>query len=69
MKRKFFVPMKVRSFILAAAVIGFVASVTLLPACNVTRVMSTETSCFQRGDTSVTIVTKTIETYDAYKRQ
>lgn len=36
-------------------------------ACNVTRKVTTEASYFQKGDTTTTIVTKTIETYDAKK--
>lgn len=38
-----------------------------LASCNVTRKMTTESSFVQRGDTSVVIITKTIETYDARK--
>lgn len=39
-----------------------------LTSCNVTRVITNESSYFQRGDTSVTITVKTIETYDASKK-
>ena len=39
-----------------------------LTSCNVTRVVTTESSYFQRGDTTVTIQSKTIETYDATKK-
>lgn len=39
-----------------------------LQSCNVTRVITNESSYFQRGDTSVMIQTKTIETYDASKK-
>lgn len=39
-----------------------------LSSCNVTRVVTTQCQYFQRGDTSVTITTKTTETYDATKR-
>lgn len=39
-----------------------------LTSCNVTRVITNESSYFQRGDTSVMIQTKTIETYDATKK-
>lgn len=38
-----------------------------LTSCNVTRSITTESQYFQRGDTTCTIVTKTIETYDARK--
>lgn len=36
--------------------------------CNVTRVITNESQYLQRGDTSVVIQTKTIETYDASKK-
>lgn len=39
-----------------------------LTSCNVTRVITNESSYLQRGDTSVVIHTKTIETYDASKK-
>ncbi|MBQ8939259.1 MAG: hypothetical protein IJ047_03445 [Paludibacteraceae bacterium] len=37
-------------------------------SCNVTRVITNESQYVQRGDTSVVIQTKTIETYDASKK-
>ena len=40
----------------------------LVSSCNVTRTITTQSEYFQRGDTTCTIVTKTIETYDATKR-
>ena len=43
--------------------IGLVVS-----ACNVTRTITNESKYVQRGDTSVVITTKTIETYDASKK-
>ena len=36
-----------------------------LTSCNVTRTITTQSQYMQRGDTSVVIQTKTIETYDA----
>ena len=45
---------------LAAALLG-------LTSCNVTRTITTESSSIQRGDTSVIIQTKTIESYNAFK--
>lgn len=39
-----------------------------LTSCNVTRTITNESQYFQRGDTSVVIQTKTIETYDAHKK-
>ena len=38
-----------------------------LSSCNVTRTITTQSQYWQRGDTSVVIQTKTIETYDATK--
>ena len=40
----------------------------VMASCNVTRTITNESQYFQRGDTSVVIQTKTIETYDASKR-
>lgn len=45
---------------LAAALLG-------LTSCNVTRTITSESSSIQRGDTSVIIQTKTIESYNALK--
>ena len=39
-----------------------------LTSCNVSRVITNQSEYYQKGDTSVVIQTKTIETYDAYKR-
>lgn len=39
-----------------------------LTSCNVTRKVTTESSFYQKGDTTCTIVTKTTETYDATKK-
>ena len=39
-----------------------------LTSCNVTRTITNRSEYFQRGDTSVTIQSKTIETYDATKK-
>ena len=39
-----------------------------MASCNVTRVITNESQYYQRGDTSVVIQTKTIESYDATKR-
>lgn len=38
-----------------------------LSACNVTRRTVVESSYYQKGDTTCTITTKTVETYDAKK--
>ena len=39
-----------------------------LQSCNVTRTITTRSEAWQKGDTSVVIQTKTIETYDASKK-
>ena len=39
-----------------------------MSSCNVTRTITTQSQYFQKGDTTCTIVTKTIETYDATKK-
>lgn len=49
------------AFIIAVVVLGCVS-------CNVTRVVSNESKYYQKGDTAITITTKTTETYDATKK-
>lgn len=39
-----------------------------LIGCNVTRTVTTQSQYYQKGDTTCTIVTKTIEQYDATKK-
>lgn len=39
-----------------------------LTSCNVSRTVTTKAEFFQHGDTTTTIMTKTIETYDATKK-
>lgn len=61
-------------FILKVVITVIVAALTALGAslgltsCNVTRTITTQSQYFQKGDTTCTIVTKTIETYDATKK-
>lgn len=38
-------------------------------SCNVTRTVTTSSEAYQKGDTSVHIVTRTVESYDATKTQ
>ena len=45
-----------------------VTSMVAVASCNVTRTITNESQYYQRGDTSVVIQTKTIETYDASKK-
>ena len=39
-----------------------------LTSCNVTRTVTTRSEAWQRGDTSVVIQSKTVESYNAEKR-
>ena len=50
------------------AIIGLAISGLVLTSCNVTRTITTQSQYYQRGDTTCTIVTKTIEQYDASKK-
>lgn len=50
------------------AALGVIATAVGLQSCNVTRVITNESSYLQRGDTSIVIHTKTIESYDASKK-
>ena len=45
-----------------------VSLLMLLSSCNVTRIVTTEATHFQKGDTTTTIVTKTTETYEGTKK-
>lgn len=61
-------------FILKVIISVVIAALTALGAalglqsCNVTRIITNQSEYYQRGDTSVMIQTKTIETYDASKK-
>ena len=65
---------KIKNLIVRAIVaallagLGIIAAGIGLQSCNVTRVITNESSYLQRGDTSVVIHTKTTETYDASKK-
>ena len=39
-----------------------------LTSCNVTRTVTTRSEAWQKGDTSVVIQTKTVESYDGSRR-
>lgn len=58
---------KVTASVIIAALSALLAALGL-NSCNVTRVVTNESSYLQRGDTSVVIHTKTVETYDATKK-
>lgn len=59
--------LKVIISVLIAALTALAASLGLT-SCNVTRTTTTKSEFYQRGDTTVQIQTKTIESYDASKR-
>ena len=50
------------------AALALFALACILNSCNVTRVVTNESHYVQRGDTSVIIQTKTVESYDASKK-
>jgi len=53
---------------IATAVVTCAAIALGLTSCNVTRAITTRSEAWQKGDTSVVIQTKTVETYDASKK-
>ena len=54
-----------RGILIGLVVLGAIMAMT---SCNVTRVVTTESQYWQKGDTSVVIQTRTIESYDATKK-
>lgn len=54
---------------LAEAVAVAIAIAFGLTSCNVTRTITTQSSSVQKGDTSIVINTKTIESYNAIKNK
>ena len=64
-------PQKLKLFggpVLVIAALTALGAAFGLSSCNVTRTITTQSQYFQKGDTTCTIVTKTIETYDASKK-
>lgn len=65
---------KLIEFVKKHGIWGFIAlnlmtlAALMLSSCNVTRTITTESSSYQRGDTTVMITTRTTESYDAVKR-
>ncbi len=45
-----------------------IATSLALTSCNVTRTVTTSSEYFQRGDTTVVIQTRTVESYDGTKK-
>ena len=52
----------------AAIALMIIGAATVLTSCNVTRTITTTSSSIKRGDTTVIIQSKTIESYDASKK-
>ena len=57
-----------RKFVIYSTVFVALCAGCALSSCNVTRTISTQSQYYQKGDTSVVITTKTVETYDASKK-
>lgn len=57
-----------KKIILHTLVWSAIATVAILSSCNVTRTVTTQSQYFTKGDTTCTITTKTIESYDASKK-
>ena len=51
-----------------AAFIVLVASIVVCVGCTATRVVTTEAKHVKHGDTTTTIVTKTVERYEATRK-
>lgn len=49
--------------------LGLFVLACVLNSCNVTRTVTTQSQYWQKGDTSVVIQTKTIESYDARRHE
>lgn len=52
---------------LAACAVAIAAAVCCT-GCNVTRTVTTDSRYYQRGDTTISITTRTTESYDATKK-
>lgn len=60
--------LKALRYLAEAMVVAFAIAFGLT-SCNVTRTITTQSSSVQRGDTSIVINTKTIESYNAIKNK
>ena len=58
---------ELRLDVLVILVVLVVLSV-VMASCNVVRTITNESQYYQRGDTSVVIQTRTVESYDASKK-
>lgn len=55
---------KIACAVSAAVGVGLIVLSCLLASCNVTRTVTTKAEYYQKGDTTVQIVTRTTESYD-----
>ncbi len=53
---------------ITTAIVTCVAIALGLQSCNVTRTVTTRSEAWQKGDTSVVIQTKTVESYDGSRK-
>ena len=53
---------------ITTAILTCVAIALGLQSCNVTRTVTTRSEAWQKGDTSVVIQTKTVESYDGSRK-
>ncbi len=53
---------------ITTAIVTCVAIALGLSSCNVTRTVTTRSEAWQKGDTSVVIQTKTVESYDGSRK-
>ena len=56
-----------KKLVFASIVLALICAIALV-SCNVTRTVTTTSTCVRHGDTTTTIQTKTVESYDAVKR-
>ena len=56
------------AFLFSVVLTCSLLAVFVFTGCNVTRRVTTESSYYQKGDTSCTITVKTVESYDASKK-
>lgn len=51
-----------------ASILGAIAFLALVVGCTATRVVTTQATHVKHGDTTTTIVTKTVERYEATRK-
>ena len=56
------------AFLFSVVLACSLLAVFVFTGCKVTRRVTTESSSYQKGDTSCTITVKTVESYDASKK-